>query len=114
MPGYWWECENCGQHGGEFREATGCSSIAAFIRAKLLPSDWDQSLLLRECKQCGQHSCRITYDFPRKERLVFRLVHAVGLELDDYLPVMWEFYEVGEPHTLKFDFKYLLGRNPTG
>jgi hypothetical protein len=113
MPGYWWECEHCDRT-VTFAEVTGCS-IAAFIWDKLLASAWDQAVLARDCPHCQQHSLRIAYDFPRRDKLIFRLVHAVGVrEGESYLPMMWECYLVGEPERPKFDFKYLNGRNPKG
>jgi len=115
MTGYWWQCEKC-KAKFEFDQIGGANSIAGFIRDVLLPSDWDQSLLLQRCPTCGENSARITYDFPRKKNpLVFRVVNIVGLDFPGtYLPMMWGSYEVTDPATVKYDFKYIEGRNPQG
>jgi hypothetical protein len=109
--GYWWECENekCGAT-SEFQEICETKSIYGFIWDVLLPSDWDQTLLLRKCPQCNETSARIAYKFPRLEELLFRVVHIVGFldAKDNYLPMMWAAYCVGDRNTLNYDFKYLI------
>ncbi len=111
MPSYWWECESCGATGLDFVDTCGVSSITRFIRDVMLPSDWDQSHLLRVCKACDKQSLRIAYKFPRKiEPPILRLVHLVGVKVDDdYLPMMWEAYPTYSPDYRWFDFKYING-----
>ncbi len=113
MPGYWWECEGCSQQVG-FKEVTGTSSIYGFLWGKLVPSEWDQKLLVRTCAKC-QGSMRITYDFPREEKETVRVHHVVGLVLvgGNYLPMMWEGAFKSEPDTHFYDLKY-LGRGKGG
>jgi len=117
MPGYWWQCENC-RPDSSFLEACGSKSIAHFIWDVLLPSSWDQSKLLLHCKNCGQQSIRITYEFPRKEKEVFRVIHIVGIGplFDEYIPMMWETYQVGngKGEVTLFDFKYIGKRSVWG
>lgn len=115
MPAYWWHCESCGAD-SDFMEASGSKGIAHFIWDVLLPSSWDQRKLIAECKKCKKQSMKITYEFPRKEKEIIRVVHIVGLRPnnDDYLPMMWETYMVGNEAERLFDFKYLGGRNVWG
>jgi hypothetical protein len=115
MAGYWWECEGCAVS-FTFTKVTGASSLASFIWDKLMASDWDQSLLAPLCGKCGSGALRITYEFPRKEKLILRVIHIVGLqyEYDDYVPMMWETHPKDSPDERRFDFKYQRGRNPRG
>lgn len=107
MPGYWWGCEKCDTM-NDFQAISSTSGIYEFIWKILLPAEWNQSLLVQECRHCNELASRITYKFPRKEELLFRVVHIVGLDPEDgYLPMMWATYAVGEPNNLKYDFKYL-------
>lgn len=112
MQAYWWECEVC-ETKAEFTEITKDSSVVSFIRGKLVPSGWDQSLLQSKCTHCPSGTLRITYEFPRKNKEILRVVHMVGLEYGEYLPMMWETYQVSSREDL-FDFKYIIGRNPFG
>lgn len=59
---------------------------------------------------------RITYLFPRKEKETLRVVHIIGLGKpgDDYIPMMWETYPLGEKEIHWFDFKYINKRNILG
>ncbi|MDO9069072.1 MAG: hypothetical protein Q7W05_11525, partial [Deltaproteobacteria bacterium] len=115
MPGYWWQCESCGAD-SDFMEACGSKGIPHFIWDVLLPSKWDQSKLKSECKKCQKDSLRITYEFPRAEKEVIRVVSIVGVGPYNniYLPMMWETYMVGNEDDRLFDFKYLNGRNVWG
>jgi len=113
MPGYWWECEKCGAK-SDFPTTTGDSSMSSFVWDKLVPADWDQSLLVSPCGQCSDGSRRITYEFPREDKVTLRVVHIVGRQSDDYVPMMWETYPTDEPSDPWFDFKYQSRRNPWG
>lgn len=113
MPGYWWECEACDNR-LDFPDVTGTSSIASFVWDKLLAADWDQSLLAPPCKKCGHGTLRITYEFPREDKVILRVIHIVGLKYDDYVPMMWETHPKDSPADQCFDFKYQRGRNPWG
>lgn len=113
MPGYWWECETCGEK-SDFPTTVGASSISSFVWDKLLAADWDQSLLVSPCPRCSHGSRRITYEFPREDKVTLRVVHIVGLQSDDYVPMMWETYPTDSPSDRWFDFKYQRGRNPWG
>jgi hypothetical protein len=110
MPGYWWECEACGGT-VDFPEATGTSS---FVWDRLLASEWDQSLLTPPCKKCANGVLRITYEFPRGDKVVLRVIHIVGLHHDDYVPMMWKTYPKDSPADRRFDFKYQRVRSPWG
>ena len=113
MPGYWWECDGCGNV-LEFPEAIGAPSMSSFIWDKLLAADWDQSLLGPPCKKCARGTLRITYEFPREDKVVLRVDHIVGLQYEDYVPMMWETHPKESPSEANFDFKYIRGRNPWG
>lgn len=113
MPGYWWECESCAEN-FDFPKVTGANSMAGFVWDKLLASDWDQSLLAVMCEKCGSGTLRITYEFPREDKLTLRVIHIVGLQYDDYIPMMWETHPKDSPAERCFDFKYQRGRNPWG
>ncbi len=109
MPGYWWECKDCG-------EKTKLL-MARFVWDELRPSSWDQNLLVKQCLHCGKEKAmQIKFEFPRKHRTVLTLVQAVGLDSDDddYLPMMWETIPDSEPDKRWFDFKYVVGRKNYG
>lgn len=113
MPGYWWECEACGEK-SDFLTTVGVPSMSSFVWDKLLRSDWDQSLLVVSCPRCSRASRRITYEFPRKDKVTLRVVHIVGRQFDDYVSMMWETYPTDSPADRCFDFKYQRVRNPWG
>jgi len=116
MPGgYWWQCERCGVQ-RTFKETTGSNSAAAFIWDHLAPSDWDQSLLVKLCPECGAEAFRITYDFPRRDHVVVQAHHIVGhlSEGGSYVPMMWETQASTDPDNRWLDFKYINGRNGWG
>jgi len=115
MPGYWWECETCGGK-VDFAEVAGAPSMASFVWDRLLATEWDQSLLSPPCKKCANGVLRITYEFPRRDKLILRVIHIVGLHCDDddYVPMMWETYPKDSPTQRRFDFKYQRARNPWG
>jgi hypothetical protein len=115
MPGYFWQCESCKSE-LDFLEASGSKGIAHFVWDVLIPSSWDQGKLLMECKKCHKKSLRITYEFPRKKKVILRVIHIVGLGPYDneYVPMMWETYMVGNEGERLFDFKYLNRRNVWG
>ena len=116
MQGYWCQCEQCGSD-AEFTAAYNTTSICTFIRDVLVPSRFDQELLLRVCPTCGKRALRITYEFPRRVREGLRVLHIVGHppnEGDDYLPMMWESYPISDPDERWFHFNYMNGRNPFG
>lgn len=113
MPGYWWECESCGEK-SDFPSTVGVTSMSSFVWDKLIRADWDQSLLVSPCPHCASVSCRITYESPRTAKVTLRVVHIVGRQSDDYVPMMWETYPTDSPADHWFDFKYQRGRNPWG
>lgn len=115
MPGYWWQCEKCGVE-SNFPEVCKSRGITHYIWDVLLPSSWDQTKLVQDCKNCGSSSLRITYQFPKKnEKVLIRVKHIVGMEADEnYIPMMWETYQVGYENNSLFDFKYIVGRNIYG
>lgn len=116
MPAYWWKCQSCGEI-SEFSIATKSKGITHYIWDVLIPSKWDQSHLLLSCSSCHSKSLRITYEFPRKERVELTLIHAVGLgPIDDiYVPMMWETApDLSEDNEHWIDFKYINGRNVFG
>ena len=112
MNSYWWECESCGYR-SNFKEAVGSESIAHYIWDELIPSSWDPKKLILTCKKCNKGKMRITYEFPRKNKEVFQVVHIVGLVKGKYVPMMWESKPLGEDVSC-FDFKYIIDRNPYG
>ena len=114
MPSYWWECESCSAR-TDFSATCGSPGVAHFIWDALLPSGWDQALLVRPCNTCGTRTVRIAYEFPRSDSLTLRIVHLVGLDPHDiYLQMMWESYPTNSPEQRWFDFKYLNGRSLWG
>jgi hypothetical protein len=79
IPAYWWECLNCDAE-FEFGEiAESRRGIAHYIQEVLIPSDWDQTLLIKKCPKCGNEALRIGYIFPRAEETQLLVKHAVGL-----------------------------------
>lgn len=116
MPSYWWQCEQCGCT-ETFKNLVQCSSLPAFLWDNLVPSGWDQSLLVRPCSRSGcSFHFRITYDFPRSNKETPMVVRIVGLNKppDTYLAMLWETYFLSDPSTRLFDFKYVNGRSPFG
>jgi len=113
MPGYWWECERCGEK-SDFLTTVGVAGISAFIWDKLLPAEWDQSLLVVPCPRCRRASRRITYEFPRKEKDTLRVVHIIGRQVDDFVQMLWETYPANRRKERWFHFNYQIGRNPWG
>ncbi len=115
MPSYWWECEEC-EHEYGFNEVTKSKGIVTFIWDELLPSNWNQDLLLKRCPNCNNDHLRLAYLFPRSDTLRLRVIHIVGLDIREqkYLPMMWETYFTHNPTENVFDFKYMNGRNNRG
>lgn len=116
MPSYWWKCQGCGET-EEFSAVTQSKGIAHYIWDILIPTQWDQSHLLLPCSKCNSLNLRITYEFPRKDRVELTLIHAVGLgPFDDiYVPMMWETApdsSTDDEHWI--DFKYINGRSVFG
>jgi hypothetical protein len=112
MPGYWWQCHDCGNK-ATFLVASSTRSLPAFLRDKMVHSGWDQALLVAPCK-CGKEM-RVTYDFPGRRRELLQVIRMVGIEWgQDYLMMMWETAPASDPRECWFDFKYLRGRNPWG
>jgi hypothetical protein len=113
MPGYWWQCEQCGSK-TDFLSAANTTSICGFIRDVLYPADFDQTLLLRTCAQCAEHAVRITFEFPREEDPVeLRVLHIIALP-QAHLPMMWESCPVGDPKDRWFHFNYMKDRSAYG
>jgi len=116
MPrGYWWECEKCGKQVDDFMIACGSPGIAYYIQDKL-KQDWDQSLLVRDCPACHNHSLRIAYEFPKREKQFFRVYHVVGIDFNNgvYVPMMWVTKELPYDGEMIYDFKYICGRKTFG
>jgi len=114
MSSYWWECEECmSKH--EFPEVTESKGITHYIWDVLIPSDWDQSLLVKKCPSCGKNKLRIAYIFPRSEETHLFVKHIVGLgPFDEYVPMMWETIPDRSADETWIDFKYINGRNIWG
>ena len=100
--GYWWQCRSNPQHATkDFTSVCKLPLVQFFYR--LASSGWDQTLLTQTCRHCTGEM-RITYDFPRADRVRLELVHAVGLSVDDaYIPMVWASLPHGIPQTW-FDF----------
>jgi pyridoxal/pyridoxine/pyridoxamine kinase len=115
MASYWWQCESCMKR-FSFPQACNSKGIAHFIRDIILPNGWEQQHLLRICTACNQHSLRIAYEFPRKEKEIHLVKSIVGLGIvtSIYLPMMWETYTLDSTSIMLFDFKYINGRNIRG
>jgi hypothetical protein len=114
MPkGYWWQCDRDSQHMAEFR-LLAPEGIVAFLQ-NLARSNWDQMRLIKQCNSCSIGVMVITYEFPRKNRVLLQVKCIVGITDDapDYLPMMWETVAKGETEPW-FDFKYLSGSNSYG
>ncbi len=115
MKGYWWECDNC-KGTFDFNESCGSAGIAHYIWDILVDSGWDQANLLLDCPSCNSRSLRITYEFPRANKVSLRVIHIVGLASKDdpYLPMMWETHVEHYGGEKCFDFKYVNNRKPFG
>lgn len=114
MPSYWWECEEC-QTKYEFSDVTEPKGITHYIWDVLIPSDWDQALLLKDCPACGLQSLRISYIFPREDKTHLLVKHIIGLgPFEKYVPMMWETIPDRSEEETWIDFKYINGRNIWG
>lgn len=116
LKGYWWACEreHCDYH-SSFKDESGNKGITAFLRDVLIPSGWEQGLLVRTCRKCNEPSLRITYHFPSKNNQVVRALHMVGLDQGvPYIPMMWESFSTSSPTKHWFHFNYMKGKNPFG
>ncbi len=86
-----------------------------YIWDALIPSNWDQSKLLKKCIGCGKDTLRITYIFPRKDQVHVQVKHIIGLgPFDEYVPMMWKTIPNGNQKETWIDFKYINGRNVWG
>jgi len=127
MPGYWWKCDGCNRR-CEFNDPDlpadlRFGSVAPFIRDVLVPKNWNPVHLLRHCPGCGQQALRIAYEFPRENAEQLRVIGIVDLTWDErrdaqadqeYLPMMWETYFLGNRNRSYFDFKYIRGKRVWG
>ncbi len=114
MTGYWWQCEKCGTV-YNFPEVSDTRGIAHFIWDVLIPSEWDQQKLSRYCKNCNSNSLRITYEFPRRDKVTLKVIRIIGRSpKDKYVPMMWETNSSEDESINWFDFKYVNGRNVYG
>lgn len=115
LTGYWWRCGDC-QQDFRFRDVTNSTGAPSFIWDELRTADWDQSLLTRDCPQCGTNSLKMTYEFPRarKETLTVRRIVGLDPNEDGYMPMLWETIPETEPDKRWLDFKYQTKRNATG
>lgn len=115
MPSYWWECVHGCDGKRTFKEECGSRGLVHFLWDHLLPGQWDQELLVRQCPACKSLSLRIAYDFPRRNPETLCVLHIVGLgPFGDYLPMMWEASPKSDRSKMWFDFKYVRGRNIKG
>lgn len=116
MPAYWWKCGKCHEV-SEFGVVTPSKGIAHYIWDVLIPSNWSQSHLVLPCPKCNSRNLKITYEFPRKDRVELTLIHAIGLgPFDDiYVPMIWEAKpDSSTDNEHWFDFKYINGRSAYG
>ena len=115
MPGgYWWECENCSEP-FNFQTACGSKGIAHFIQDQL-KKEWNQEVLMQNCPKCLTNTLRITYEFPKKVKQLFRVYYIVGIDYDNgkYIQMMFETRESPKYDIPIFDFKYIAGRSSFG
>lgn len=114
MPSYWRECGEC-KTKYEFPEVTESKGVTHYIQDVLVPPDWDQSLLLKQCPACGKNELRIAYFFPREDQAHLLVKHIVGLgPFGEYVPMMWETIPDRSAKDTWIDFKYINGRNIWG
>ena len=115
MPAYWWQCDKC-ERESSFESVVNSRGLPHYIRDVLIPSGWNQNLLVRPCGSCEGGHAYITYEFPRSDREIVRVIHIVGLgdENEDYIPMMWETHFAPYEAETCFDFKYIRGRSAFG
>lgn len=114
MPSYWWQCREC-QSTSTFDQATNSRGITHFIWDELYGQEWNQEALVKDCPKCGRQSLRITYEFPRKDKVILFVNHIVGITNDDYfMQMLWETSPQHEPDASWYDFKYMNGRSVYG
>ena len=114
MPSYWWECSRCGIK-VDFADACESRGVTHYIWDVLIPSEWDQTHLMKNCTKCARQTLRISYIFPRKNHVHVQVKHIIGLgPFDEYVPMMWETIPDGDQKETWIDFKYINGRNIWG
>ena len=115
MPAYWWQCESRNIE-LSFTQAVDAPGLPHYIRSTLIPSGWAQAALVQPCPSCKVGRIHITYEFPRSNREIIRVLHIVGLgtQNDDYIPMMWETHFAPFEDEPRFDFKYIRGRSVWG
>jgi hypothetical protein len=112
-PSYWWKCMSCAC-ARTFAQTLGTNSIHGFLWNTLLPSDWEQELLVRKCPECREFSLRIAYEFPRQRTSVVTVYHIVGADKGNWMPMMWETTLDDESDDHLFDFKYICRKQLFG
>lgn len=113
MPAYWWECEKCKKK-RHFSDVTDAKSITHFIWNILMPSDWNQELLVEKCASCSDQM-RIAYICPRNGQNHLMIKYIIGLAAaDQYISMLWETIPDGDGNETLLDFKCLNGRNVFG
>ena len=113
MTAYWLNCEKCDKH-FSFDEITKQRSINSYLYNVFFNSNCDQSLLVFECPEC-KGLIRITYDFPRREKINFKVKHIVYRTDDEiFFQMLWETYSIYKPNNPVYDFKYMLGNYAFG
>ncbi len=120
MAGYWWECDTC-DYGhnriNNFKEVCNHISIYYFLWDDIYVNGWNQDKLVHLCRNCNNGRLHITYNFPKKDEDIYRVLHIVGLDpwQGTWLPMMWETNEIKDIYKISyFDFKYLSkGRGGT-
>lgn len=114
MASYWWECSRCSAQ-SDFPTVCQSRGITHYIWDVLIPSDWNQDYLLKQCVNCNHRTVRITYVFPRADKTHIQVKHMIGLgPFDLYIPMMWETIPDGNDEETWIDFKYINGRNIWG
>jgi hypothetical protein len=113
MTGYWFNCDKCDSD-FKFRDIAEYNGISSFLWYKFFESDCDQSLLTPKCPKC-KGILRITYDFPRKEKITAKVRHIVFQTDDDYFfQMLWETFFTHDKTKAIYDFKYMNGNSPNG
>ena len=111
---YWWECAN-----SSCDHWHPLNGIVKFIREELASKGWPQEPLHQVCPNCGEEqSLNIAFywDGDSSAKKVAFVRHIVGLSMDSYLPMMWEwkYRDKQYPQTPYFSFNYILGQSGYG
>ena len=114
MPSYWWQCLNCNKF-FNFQEVTNSKGISHFIWDELYLSDWDQNILIKNCPSCKNHQLKISYEFPRKDKIILYVNNIVGITKDNnFMQLLWATSPIEDLNDVWYDFKYLNGKSIFG